>query len=445
MAGTFASIAEPKTALSPPGSFDSIRNHFRLACPAEFPMTLADDGSILYVSMADVSLPNGPGVNEREFVTSLQKRFGDRAHVVLPEPRRDCDGVDWSQATTYRSASHRQPLRYVRQQIELRAKVLNLLERRSFDLMVMRLCALPLAAYWLRKVNVPIVIKTLGEVGGFAWQPGVTGLVRRPLARLDRLLVRDLLDHVAVADCCTPQLVDFQRVNFGFPANRLACVPNATNVSRFQPIPSDEARSRLGLTDRNPILGFVGGSPRERGGMQILEIVTRLRRDYPQLGAVVVGDDSDESLRIRTAELTLENHVVIPGVVPYHDVPDYVNAFDVCYAFDRFQRHHVIGNSYQKVRQYLSCGKPVISCIDEESPLVRQRLVAPAAPDDLDQIEQLTRELLERNTTQREQFAARARAYACEHLSSDSTLQQRLTFWEPFVSSRPALAKAQAA
>lgn len=402
-------------------------------------MSLADQGTILYVSMADISLPNGPGVNEREFVSCLQNRLGCRSHCVVPHPRCECDGVDWSLATTYRAASHRQPLRYVRQQLEIRATVLKLLESRSFDLIVVRLCALPLAAFWLRNIEAPIVIKTLGEVGGFAWRPGWNGLLRRWLAPLDRHLVRQLLQHVAAADCCTEQLVDFQREHFDYPADRLACVPNATNVARFYPMPRDKSRARLGLSKFSPILGFVGGVPSERGGMQILDVVARLRRDYPQIGAVIVGDDPGGALRRRAAELSLENHTMLPGGVPYCEVPYFVNAFDVCYALDRLNRYAVIGNSYQKVRQYLACGKPVITCVNDDSPLAQRQLVHTAAPDDLDLIDRHTRSLLECDPVQQEVFSNRARQYACEHLSAEAALQQRLAFWEQIVRDRPAL------
>jgi hypothetical protein len=49
---------------------------------------------ICYISNVDISLPNGPGVNEREFLWTLQRRTkekGDLAYVVIPKPSKKLD------------------------------------------------------------------------------------------------------------------------------------------------------------------------------------------------------------------------------------------------------------------------------------------------------------------------------------------------------------------
>ena len=49
-------------------------------------MDLKMRGNILYISSVDVSIGNGPGVNEREFILALYRAIGDRAHFLIPRP-----------------------------------------------------------------------------------------------------------------------------------------------------------------------------------------------------------------------------------------------------------------------------------------------------------------------------------------------------------------------
>ena len=204
---------------------------------------------------------------------------------------------------------------------------------------------------------------------------------------MTRLLVKRIVQCSVAVDSCTDNLVRMHRQSFELPAEKISLVENATNVRRFAPQDKWLARSGLHLEQFDPILGYVGGYPAERGGMQMLETASRLAKEYPRLGIVIVGDDSDGRLRILARERGLGQRTVLPGVVPYDLVPGFVNCFDVCFALDRPERFLVTGNSYQKVRQYLACGKAVITCLDDHSLLVRETLVENVAPDDLAAIE----------------------------------------------------------
>ena len=46
----------------------------------------------LYISSVDVSIGNGPGVNEREFVVSLSKLLGKNIKFLIPRPLNKVDG-----------------------------------------------------------------------------------------------------------------------------------------------------------------------------------------------------------------------------------------------------------------------------------------------------------------------------------------------------------------
>jgi hypothetical protein len=131
-------------------------------------------------------------------------------------------------------------------------------------------------------------------------------------------------------------------------------------------------------------------------------------------------------------------------VVPYDLVPGYVNCFDIGFALDRQERFRVTGNSYQKVRQYLACGRSIITCTTDDSVLVRERLVENVAPDDLAVMEAAVRRLLGEQQDERRRRAARCVAFARKHLSTESALQKRIDYWNSRLQWRAAAARDQA-
>jgi glycosyltransferase involved in cell wall biosynthesis len=392
-------------------------------------MNFQDKLRILYVSMADVSQPNGPGVNEREFLLSLYARLGTRMHALIPKPARPCTELDPSRTTFYRNPRRWDLVGFLLQQRELYRQIRYLSSASPFDLMVVRLSLLPLGCAWLGERTLPLAIKTLGEVQGFTQNRGLKGAIAKLLGPPNAALFQRIVKRAIAVDCCTERHYYDHLHDYALDPEKLLVVQNATNVTRFYPGPVRDARTTLGFNHFDPVIGFVGGSPAERGGMQMLELAVRLRDSFPRLGIVIVGKDTNGSLQRRARELHVEDRALITGEVAYEEVPTYIRAFDLGMALDRPSRWQLTGNSYQKVRQYLACGKPVVTCIEPESELVRQGFVQPVPADDLAAIEHAVRSLLARTSSTQEAFTERAARFAREHLSTELTLDQRLQFW----------------
>ncbi|MEX0611876.1 MAG: glycosyltransferase [Pirellulales bacterium] len=393
-------------------------------------MNLAEQGNILYVSMADVTAPNGPGVNEREFLLSLYERLGDRVHAVLPLPRRCCDEIDRARTTFYAHPRRWNIVGFLWQQAELYRIVKRMTSTARFDLIVVRLSVIPLAIYFLSRYNTRFAIKTLGDIQGFTQNRGLKGIVAKILGPINIWLFRRIVSRAIAVDCCTETHYRDHVKDFRLPEARLRVVENATNVARFTPGDPSAAKATLRLSRFTPVLGFVGGSPAERGGMQMLEVAAQLASDFPDLGVVIVGHDQGGLLKRRAKELGLEDRTALPGLVSYELIPTYVNSFDVGFALDRPERMQTTGNSYQKVRQYLACGKPVITCVEERSELVRQGLVESVAPDDLGALQSAVRKLLARDAGTRTRQGLIAVRFVRERLSTQFTLAQRFEFWD---------------
>ena len=393
-------------------------------------MKFKDHGRILYVSMADVTLPNGPGVNEREFLLSLYERLGDRMRAVVPKPLQECAELDPSRTFFYRNPRRWDLVGFLSQQLQLHSLVRRLHLQTPFDLIVVRLSVLPLAFYSLCRKPIPFAIKTLGEVQGFTQNRGVKGVIAKIAGPANGHMFRSIVSQAIAIDCCTETHFHEHMRDYQMSPGRLLVVQNATNVKRFRPGDPNSARKSLGLDRFQQVIGFVGGSPVDRGGMQMLELAVRLREHFPRLGVVIVGRDSAGVLRRRATELGVEDRAVITGEISYEDVPAFVNCFDLGIALDRPSRWQLTGNSYQKVRQYLACGKPAVTCIDPDSELVREGLVHSVTANDLESIESAVRRILSRSSAVRDEFSERAARFARAKLSTEVSLDQRLEFWE---------------
>jgi hypothetical protein len=112
----------------------------------------------------------------------------------------------------------------------------------------------------------------------------------------------------------------------------------------------------LGLPEEKMVVGFCGGFPLERGALQVLDVV-KTRSDC--FGVIIGRVRPDEEHRLRHPRMLLI------GEIPFVEVPKLLSCFDVGFAFDDVARADSIGNSNQKVRQYLAAGAFVITrCSD---------------------------------------------------------------------------------
>jgi glycosyltransferase involved in cell wall biosynthesis len=401
-------------------------------------MDLAQDGQVLYVTSVDLSLRGGPGINEREFVLSLGQRLGGRAHFVVPQPGDRTVAEELvAYDVTYTRAWVQNPLSYMRHLIDKSRRVDALLHRQHYDLLIFRLSLFPIVELLLPRINPsapPYVIKTQGEslslnidTQGGRHGPG---FLRRAVTLLDKPILKNVVTGALAVDACTQQLVDLHAGAFGLENDLIRWIPNAANTHRFSPMEREQARSETGLGHLDPIIGFVGSKPWVRGGRQMIDVLPRLAQRFPSVGAVIVGDGPGmDGLRERASALGVLERCVFPGLVAYERVPWFINAFDVGISFDDPKRFDVVGNSSQKIRQYVACGKPVISAAGANSFLTEEGLGSLIDSRDPDSLFDTVCHWLSLTESLRKSHADKAAAYARRHLSMESSLTDRLDFW----------------
>lgn len=387
---------------------------------------------VLYISSIDISIGNGPGVNEREFVGVLADTLGERAHFLIPKPRTPV--VSGAQYTFSAPFNASRPWTYAQHLLSQWQQVNSLLRAQKFDLLIFRVNAFPLVQYGLaRRYPRGYVIKTLG-IGIALNAMRYHGFIGRLVYPFHSLMIKTIIKNALAIDTVGERNVEFLTRNLNVEPERIISVENGVNTSRFFPVPQAQARQKLGLERFDRIIGFVGGHPSERGGRQLVGIAARLREKFPKVGVVVVGTDKHlDELRQMAQDAGVADVCVFPGYVPFESIPDYVNAFDVGISLNVVKDREHFDLSFpspQKIHQYIACGKPVI-CGTGDPDFIPQDNLGTMVQDtsDLDAITAAAVQWLGMSDAERQAFTGRAVAYAEDNLSVNLRLRQRLAFW----------------
>ena len=248
---------------------------------------------VLYTVPFDISLPNGPGVNEREFVLSLHRVFGDNVHLLISNPQKYLDEFSKYNVTFLKKCDNNNPLPFFAHQIDLYRKASKLLRTGNYDLIVARIDLLPLGlAFLLYKCpNVNLAIKTFtGYPRNFLRsQKGIKWLIGRFIAPINEFLLVFLTRKAIAIDACTYGHVNGMKENLKIDSEKILLVENAANVDRFKLSDKAKARTIYGLSRFKYTVGFVGGLPWERGGIEMIMVAPKLIQKYDRIGFVVVG------------------------------------------------------------------------------------------------------------------------------------------------------------
>lgn len=109
---------------------------------------------------------------------------------------------------------------------------------------------------------------------------------------------------------------------------------NGVELERFLPTPAmmehcAELRRELNLSIDVPVIGFVGRFTRDKGIVELLHAFDELRREYPALQLLLVGDFEDGDPVSQSVRTRIESDpcIIRPGFVP--DTSPYYHLMDV--------------------------------------------------------------------------------------------------------------------
>ncbi len=121
---------------------------------------------------------------------------------------------------------------------------------------------------------------------------------------------------------------DFVHDNEGCSRDKMVVIPSGVDTDRFQPLPPDNFRARVGLPDDARVVGIVTRMRVRKGVEEFIRAIARVRERDPRLHAVVVGEiNLDGQLQELVRAMGLSKHLLLLG--RRSDIPEVLSAFDV--------------------------------------------------------------------------------------------------------------------
>ncbi|WP_323004494.1 TIGR04063 family PEP-CTERM/XrtA system glycosyltransferase [Denitromonas sp.] len=180
-----------------------------------------------------------------------------------------------------------------------------------------------------RRHGIPVVYEIRAFWEDAAVDHGSTqeGSVRYRLTRaLETHALRNV-DHVFTI--CEGLRKDI--VARGIAADKVTVIPNAVDITQFQPsgVPDAALKASLGLAGCD-VVGFIGSFYAYEGLDLLLEAFPRMLARRPDLRLLLVGGGpQEERLRAQAEALGIADKVVMPGRVPHGEVKRYYDLIDV--------------------------------------------------------------------------------------------------------------------
>lgn len=368
---------------------------------------------------------DGPAVNEFEFINSLFELDSSQYVIFIKEnsklnKKEMSTNIIWLTETPRLSQIGKWLRRFwfVHQNIK----------NEKVNVLVCRLTDFPLVPLLLKVFNpkVKIAIKTaaLWWVGRYPLKE----IRARAYLKISDFMTRRVYKRADAIDVAMLETRN-SLISLGLSTRtNTILIDNAINTKMFSPNAPILAQNPLIFGKNSIVLGFAGSLPSERGAYQILKVAECLASTFQNLYVLIVGDDPDLEKMVRNSSFPREK-IILPGIVPYTEVSKYINAMTVCYSFFEPGKIKLTGNASQKVKQYISMGKPVISCATGHNYLKEKDLGSPVDQENIQEIVEETIKWIHRVERERDSLSTRLHNYAKEHLSTEVTFQQRLAFW----------------
>ncbi|MDZ7374288.1 MAG: glycosyltransferase family 4 protein [candidate division KSB1 bacterium] len=151
-------------------------------------------------------------------------------------------------------------------------------------------------------------------------------------------------------------------LELGVPEERLRVIPNGADPRKFNPeISGTEVRRKVGLTDGEVVLGFVGSLHYWHGVDNLVRLVREVCASYPNAHFLIAGGGGPETERFLelVQETELGHRVHFLGYLEHDQMPPVIAALDIALApYPRIERFHF---SPVKLFEYMACAKPVVA------------------------------------------------------------------------------------
>ena len=188
---------------------------------------------------------------------------------------------------------------------------------------------------------------------------------------------------IAVSNSVKKGLINQYNIN----SNKITVIENGANTELFKPMPKKyemlkEHDSKL--NDSFNYIGFIGSFTKWHGLESLVKSIPYVIKENKRTRFIFVGDGPNKNhIKELVDTLKIKKYVIFTGQIPYSDVPDYINLFDVGVIL----KIKNVPGSPLKLWEYLSSGKPVIASKTEDFKIIQKNklgiLVDPNNPKEI--------------------------------------------------------------
>jgi hypothetical protein len=379
---------------------------------------------ILYISNYPLSGNLSPSCNEMGFVEELLITFQQDIYLFI-ENNADEINISRNQVSYFNNVPITRPIQFIFHAFKWALKAKKMASMHNSDVIIIRTNRAPLKEILLILfTKTKVILKSSDKY----WIYGKSkGYIDNILSKLDLLLFYILHRIAAGIECVTPEFREMF-INSGIDANKLCVVTNGISTLNFN------IQNHKKEMTRFPVLGYCGAKPSERGAEEIFFLVTALKDLYPKILGVVIGNDQNIiKLQKKIQEQKLEYYFNFLGEVPFRDIPQYLQQFDIGYSFVS-ALDQIGGNASMKIRQYLACGACVITFPLGSQFVEENQLGYLVDPNNKKELLDNTINCIDKIQKNQDLIRSVNSDYAHKHFSHKILLEQRIEFWKFIVS-----------
>ena len=162
---------------------------------------------------------------------------------------------------------------------------------------------------------------------------------------------------------CSQDLSE-RAVRLGAHPDRMTVIPYGVDSERFKPDTAarQAVRARAGVIDGAPLVLSFGRLVKKKGFEYLIDAAATLARDHLDLRVVIAGDgDMASALRERAAAAGVSDRVLMPGVVPQHEIPQWLAAADVAVVPSVHDEAGNVDGLPNTVLEIMASGTPLVA------------------------------------------------------------------------------------
>jgi glycosyltransferase involved in cell wall biosynthesis len=220
-----------------------------------------------------------------------------------------------------------------------------------------------LAVKSLGKKNRPLCVFDFNDF----FPEGASLYFSNPLVQksIQKISEKILILNLKKADLVVPVSLIMKEYAIGHGVKNIELITNGVDTRLFNPnAPTEKIKNKYGLG--NNVIGFVGTVERWFSIEMLLDSFKHVVEQVPDAQLLIVGGsiktDYLEQLKKRAHEFGLGEKVIFTGVVPYEEVPSYMNCMALG-VIPPISKNLFMGKIAlpNKLFQYSACGIPILT------------------------------------------------------------------------------------